>query len=134
MKRIITFTLSALLMEPVSAAIHRYVGHGPGWTIHRSHHEGTVAGIEANDTIPAMSAVATIGLFVAAVTSPSRRWLFPVASGITAYGAAYFVVHDVYIHRRIPVLPRHVPVLERFRVAHLEHHRLQRDHWGIFWS
>jgi beta-carotene 3-hydroxylase len=133
MRRFATFALSAVLMEPVSAGIHRYVGHGPGWSIHRSHHEGPIAGLEANDAIPAASAAATIGLFVVAVSSPSRRWLAPVAAGITAYGAAYFVVHDIYTHRRIPVLPPRVRSLERFRLAHLEHHRLQRGNWGIFW-
>lgn len=134
MKKVVVFGLSALLMEPVSAAIHRYVGHGPGWSVHRSHHEGAVSRLEANDTIPAVSAAATIALFILAITSPSRRWLSPIASGITAYGAAYFLVHDLYTHRRIPVLPRHVPALERFRLAHLEHHRVERGHWGIFWS
>jgi beta-carotene 3-hydroxylase len=134
MRRLLVFTLSAVLMEPISAAIHRYVGHGPGWVIHRSHHDGPVTGLEANDVIPAVSAAATIGMFATAIRCPSRRWMYPVASGITAYGAAYFVVHDLYTHRRIAVLPGHVAALERFRLRHLEHHRLHRDHWGIFWS
>ncbi len=133
MRRAVAFTLGALSMEPVSAGIHRFIGHGPGWAVHGSHHEGDVAGLEPNDVIPAVSAVATIGLFVGAITSPSRRWLMPVAAGITAYGVAYFAVHDIYTHRRLPLLPRRVPVLERFRIAHLEHHRRGTGHWGIFW-
>lgn len=124
--------VATVLMEPASAAIHRYVGHGPGWVLHRSHHTGVVKGPEANDVIPAVSAAITIGLFAAGVSRAGLWWFVPIATGMTLYGAAYFCLHDLYIHRRLPLLPRHIGVLEPFRIAHLRHHETGTGSWGIF--
>lgn len=118
-------------MEPLSAAIHRYIGHGVAWPLHRSHHQGPVTGPEPNDVIPAVSALFTIGLFLVGVSVPGWGWLVPVATGATIYGAAYFVLHDLYIHRRLPLLPVHVSWLEPFKQAHLAHHRTGTGAWGI---
>lgn len=123
---------TAVLMEPLSARIHRQLGHGPAWFLHRSHHEGVVAGPEANDVIPAVSAAITVGLFALGVSRPRLARLLPVATGATLYGATYFAVHDCYTHRRLPLLPRRLRWLEPFRLAHLAHHRTGTGHWGIF--
>ncbi len=50
--------------------------------------------------------------------------LWPVAAGITAYGAAYLTVHELYIHRRAAIyarLPRS-RYATRLREAHGDHH------------
>jgi beta-carotene 3-hydroxylase len=119
-------------MEPISAAVHRFFGHGPGWRLHRSHHESPVRGPELNDVIPAVSALLTMALFAVGMWRPGWGWLVPVAAGATAYGAVYFTVHDLYIHRRLPLLPSYVGWLEPFKQAHLLHHRTGTGHWGIF--
>ncbi len=123
--------LVAVAMEPISAGIHRYFGHGIGWPLHRSHHEGEVRGLEANDAIPAFSALLTVIAFGLGVTVDGAGWLVPIAAGATIYGVVYFTLHDLYIHRRIPVLPKRIGWLEPFRDAHLEHHRTGTGHWGI---
>lgn len=123
--------VTVVAMEPVSAGIHRFFGHGPGWFLHRSHHDGDVDGWEANDLIPVGSATVTMGLFWLGVTQPDVRFLVPIALGATIYGAIYFVLHDLYIHRRIPVLPERIELFEPIRRAHLEHHETGIGHWGI---
>ena len=42
-------------------------------------------------------------LFALATMGPAITPLLWVAIGVTAYGAAYLFVHEVYIHRRLPV-------------------------------
>lgn len=113
--------VTALAMEPVAAAVHRWFGHGPGWVLHRDHHE-PVRGWQRNDLIPVGFAAAAIVAFLVAVSTATFAWLFPVAAGVTAYGVAYALVHDVYIHRRIPLLPARVRWLEPWRRAHERHH------------
>jgi beta-carotene 3-hydroxylase len=129
---ILLVLLTALAMEPFSAGVHRYIGHGVAWPLHKSHHEGPVTGPEANDVIPAVSAALTIAMFALGTARPGLGVLVPIAAGATIYGAAYFLVHDCYIHRRVPLLPRCVGWLEPFKAAHLVHHRTGTGHWGIF--
>ena len=128
---VVVAILMTVAMEPISAAIHRYIGHGVAWPLHRSHHEGPVSGPELNDIIPALSAAVTIAGFAVGVSVDGMFLLVPLATGATIYGAAYFVLHDLYIHRRLPLMPRHVSWLEPFKVAHLEHHRTGTGAWGI---
>lgn len=122
---------TTVAMEPISAAIHRRFGHGVGWRFHRSHHEEELDGLEANDVIPAASALITMLAFWVGVTVPEARILVPIAIGATIYGGAYFVLHDLYIHRRLPLLPERIEWLEPLREAHLHHHRTGDGNWGI---
>ena len=56
--------------------------------------------------------------------------LVPVCVGVTAYGAAYAFVHDVYIHGRLgPRRPR--PALDRLAIAHDLHHRYGGEPYGM---
>jgi beta-carotene 3-hydroxylase len=112
------------VMEPVTAATHRFVMHGVGMRLHRSHHGPGHDQLEANDAFPVMfAAVVCVGLWIG-FHEPSWSRLVPIAVGVTAYGAAYAVVHDVYIHRRLAWFgDRRIPVLARLAAAHDLHHR-----------
>ena len=116
-------------MEGVSYAAHRWVMHGPsgiGW--HASHHRPASGRFERNDLFPAVFSVVGFGLFVAAVTWPVLR---PVAAGVTAYGVAYLVVHELFIHRRLSVpLPRW-RYLTWLRRSHALHHRYGAEPYGM---
>ena len=57
--------------------------------------------------------------------------LLPVGPGVTAYGLAYLVVHDLYIHRRLPLLPARVAWLEPLAEAHGIHHRYGGAPFGM---
>ncbi len=123
--------VTAVVMEPVACAVHRCFGHGPGWTLHREHHD-PLRRLERNDLIPAGFAAVSMVAFAVGTASPKRRgWLVPVASGVSAYGALYALVHDVYIHRRLPILPRLIRWLEPWKRAHLEHHRTEAAPFGV---
>ena len=97
-----------LLMEPITALVHRFVMHGPGLVLHRSHHRRVRPGEspsrwEANDLFPvAFAAVVMLGLAIG-FNVAGYEVLVPIGVGVTLYGLAYAVVHDVYIHRRLPL-------------------------------
>ena len=79
-----------------------------------------------------ISAALTIALFAYGQWSRrAHRLLTPVAAGATLYGITYATIHDLYIHRRLPLLPRRVTWLEPFKEAHEAHHSRGWGHWGI---
>jgi beta-carotene 3-hydroxylase len=131
-------------MEPVAYAAHRWVMHGPGWGLHRSHHRVVAAAaaaagsrrhrVEANDAFPVAFAGATILAMAAGSRYGRLASLVPVAAGVTAYGAAYSAVHDVYIHQRLGRLPfrrAEVGLGATLAQAHAQHHRRGGEPYGM---
>ncbi len=129
---IVIFLATFVVMEAVAAAEHRWAMHGFAWGWHRSHHLPPVGRVDKNDRFPFVFAGLAIGLFLAGTNVDALRFLVPVAAGITAYGAVYFLVHDVYIHGRLGGrhLPRIAP-LERLAEAHALHHRFNAAPYGM---
>ena len=128
----VAIALSALLlMEPFTALTHRIVFHGFGMGWHRSHHEPARGVLEANDLFPVVFAIATITMLSIGVWVGGRDVLVPLGVGITAYGAAYLLVHDVVIHRRLAWLPISDRVGTRLRRAHNVHHLYGRAPYGF---
>lgn len=119
------------VMEPVTYAVHRWVMHGPGMAWHASHHRPHRGRFERNDLFPVCFGLLTVAVLVAGTTVPALAVLLPVGTGITAYGVAYLVVHDLYAHRRFVRLPRGLPVLERLAAAHRVHHRSSGEPYGF---
>ena len=122
--------LAFLSMEAVSYLAHRFVMHGPGMGLHRSHHRPTASRFEANDLFPVTFAAVTILVMAAGATLPSLEVLFRVGVGVTLYGAAYAFVHDVYIHARLGRLPVIAP-LEWLKDAHRIHHLFGGEPYGM---
>ena len=126
-------TLAAFLgMELVAWAAHKYLMHGAGWAWHRSHHEPHEGWFEVNDLYAVVfGAVAVAGFVWLAPRWPTFYW---IALGVTAYGVAYFVVHDGLVHQRWPF--RHRPrnrYLKRLVQAHKLHHAVDgREHCVSF--
>jgi hypothetical protein len=106
-----------VLMEPLTAASHRWVMHGVGLGLHRSHHRRVRPGEsprrwEANDAYPVMFAAIVMMGFAVGFNVAGFAALVPAGIGVTAYGLTYALVHDVYIHRRLPLFgERSVPGL-----------------------
>ncbi len=124
--------LAFVIMEPVTALTHRFVMHGIGLRLHRSHHRRTCHRLEANDAFPVMfAAVVCIGLWLG-FNAPSLSDLVPIGIGVTFYGMAYALVHDVYIHGRLRVFgERRIAVLDRLADAHALHHRYNGAPYGM---
>jgi beta-carotene 3-hydroxylase len=109
--------------EPLAAMAHRRVMHGRGWGWHRSHHARPRPGFEANDGYPGVLAAATFAVMLVGQLLPPLRPLLWVGAGLTAYGVAYLVVHDLLVHQRLGRLPlagsRYVRWVAQ---AHARHH------------
>jgi beta-carotene 3-hydroxylase len=112
-----------LAMEPVAALVHRRVMHGRGWGWHRSHHIRPRPAVEGNDAYPLVIGLGVFGAMLAGHLVEALRPLFWVGAGMTAYGVAYALVHDLLVHQRLGRIP-----LARSRYvrwvaeAHAHHH------------
>ena len=122
---------SFLGMELVSYATHRWVMHGPGMGWHRSHHRPADGRFERNDLFPLCFSAGGVALFALATVGPALHTLFWVGVGVTAYGALYMVVHDVCIHRRLPVPIPSSRYLAWVRDAHRVHHVTGGEPYGM---
>jgi beta-carotene 3-hydroxylase len=121
-----------VVMEPVTAATHRWVMHGIGEFLHRSHHRRIESRFEANDWYPVVfAALVNLGFF-AGFNWEGFAALVPVGIGVTAYGAAYGLVHDVYIHQRFGWFEgRRVAIFDRLADAHRIHHLYNSAPYGM---
>ena len=125
-------------MEGFTWIAHKYVMHGFLWSLHKDHHSHNKSGyFERNDYFFVIFAIpAIILIFAGAFQGYSVS--FYVGIGITIYGIAYFVVHDLFIHQRIKVLRNtQNPYLKAIRRAHKEHHKHTRKEdgecFGFLW-
>ena len=94
---------SVLFMEFVAWAAHKYVMHGFLWVWHEDHHRPNHEKdgfFERNDLFFLVFALPSAGSYIVGATVPGLFWLFFVGVGISIYGLIYFLIHDVYIHRR----------------------------------
>jgi beta-carotene 3-hydroxylase len=118
---------TVVIMELLAAAVHRYVMHGFGWRWHRSHHEERSGLFEKNDLYAVLFAGISLVFFIAGARIPALWW---IGAGMLAYGLLYGLLHDVLVHRRLPLLkaPRR-GYLKRLVQAHRLHHAV-RDREG----
>ncbi|ARS35907.1 fatty acid hydroxylase [Pontibacter actiniarum] len=131
---IMLFTFVA--MEGVAWVMHKYVLHGFLWFLHKSHHTRHTHAFELNDLFFAYYGTLAMLFFV--FGSDPIDYRFWVGAGITLYGVAYFVIHDVFIHRRIRVFGKTSNVyLKALNMAHKVHHKEQGKHgsesFGMLW-
>lgn len=132
MELVLVAAAAFVAMEPITAATHRWVMHGVGWALHRSHHRAAATRFEANDAFPVVFAAIVCLGFAAGYNVDGWSLLVPVGVGVTCYGVVYALVHDVYIHRRLRWFGgRRVPALERLAAAHRVHHRTGRAPYGM---
>ena len=123
-------------MEPITYALHRWVMHGIGLSLHRSHHQNaartTPARLELNDLYPVLFASFVVMLFAVGFNVASANVLVPISVGATLYGFLYAVIHDVIIHRRAGItLGRNSDLLQRLGDAHRTHHRTNGEPYGM---
>ena len=118
------------VMEPVTYATHRFVMHGIGEVLHRSHHRARARFVEANDTYPAVFASAVLVTMWGAYHRQGLRGLLPVTVGVSAYGVTYALVHDGYIHGRLPAAPRN-RALDHLAESHRIHHLYNGEPYGM---
>ncbi|MEQ7799607.1 sterol desaturase family protein [Pedobacter sp. ASV1-7] len=120
----IILLITFILMEGATWLIHKYVMHGLLWGLHRDHHDHSTKGpFENNDFFFVIFALPAIALMYYGSIN-HYNYFFYVGLGITLYGMAYFLVHDIFIHQRIKWLDNtQNPYLLAIRRAHKQHHK-----------
>lgn len=117
-------------MEPVTYLTHRFVMHGVGERLHRSHHRALASRLEANDAYPVAFASGVVATMWGAFHREGLRGLLPVTIGVSTYGVTYALVHDGYIHRRLPALPA-TRYLDHLARSHRIHHLYNGEPYGM---
>ena len=129
---VLVVVVAFVVMEPVTALTHRFVMHGIGRRLHRSHHQPDGSRFELNDWFPVMFASVVMLAFWAGFNLDGLGVLIPVGVGVTLYGAAYALVHDGWIHRRVHWFDgRDMELLDRLAAAHRIHHEHNGAPFGM---
>ncbi|KAA3613377.1 MAG: carotene hydroxylase [Calditrichaeota bacterium] len=112
-------------MEAIAWLTHKYVMHGPFWSIHRDHHQPDKSSFfERNDLFFILFALPGIALIYFGFINPAYEHLLMVGIGISAYGIAYLLVHDLIIHQRLRILSQSKNIyIAGLRRAHRLHHK-----------
>jgi beta-carotene 3-hydroxylase len=132
------FLAAFVCMEVVAWVTHKYIMHGLFWFLHEDHHKKDHPGFfERNDffflifAIPGIICLALGSLYDVS----AALW---IGLGITAYGAAYFFVHDIFIHQRFKFLRktdnRYFKALRRAHKMHHKHvNKEDGECFGMLW-
>ncbi|HVE45177.1 MAG TPA: sterol desaturase family protein [Acidimicrobiales bacterium] len=131
MASLLIVLVSLVSMEAVSYLTHRFVMHGFGIGLHKSHHQPSDGGFELNDLYPLMFSSVAIMAFAAGTFLPSLRPLVLVGAGVTLYGVSYLFVHEIYIHRRVALIRGQHRLLEWLKSSHRIHHLYGGEPYGM---
>jgi beta-carotene 3-hydroxylase len=129
--------LSFILMELLSYVLHRYIFHGLFWKIHKTHHESSHSVFELNDLFSFSFSIAAIVLMIIGLQENILESLsFPIGMGITIYGILYFIIHDIYTHKRFAKLKTDNRIINIIKKAHQKHHqsakKIGNEPYGLF--
>ena len=121
---ILIFVGTFCWMEFMAWFTHKYIMHGFLWSLHRDHHrKDHDSWFERNDAFFIFYAVVSM-TFIMIGSSTSFWYGWPIGLGILAYGIAYFMVHDIFIHQRFKMFRNANNWYARgVRRAHKIHHK-----------
>ncbi len=123
-----------IFMEGVAWFAHKYVMHGFLWYLHEDHHypkhHNRSSFFEKNDWFFVIFAFPSMVCYILG-SLYSNMVLLSIAIGITLYGIAYFIFHEVVFHRRLKWFKGWKPTYVRSIVlAHSMHHRHHKPENG----
>tara|TARA_B100000945_G_C20140779_1_gene483802 strand:- start:1 stop:429 length:429 start_codon:yes stop_codon:yes gene_type:complete len=117
--------LSIIAMEGVAILTHKYIMHGPGWFLHKSHHSKHKNVFELNDfyfiifAIPSVFCIVYGTYYINFIT-------LSIGIGILGYGLIYVFLHDIFVHQRIKTkIFSNSKYLKKVRKSHLIHHSIK---------
>ena len=110
-------------MEAFSYLVHRFVFHGILWKIHVTHHTPRRFPFELNDVFSLIFAAVSVCLMVFAERPLSNSAAFAFGFGIALYGLFYFIIHDLFTHRRFLPFNSKNKLFLTVRAAHQRHHQ-----------
>ena len=135
---LIAITLGTfVLMEGLTWCIHRFIMHGFLWMLHKDHHQKEPGIFEKNDAFFLIFAIPS-WLFIMLGVMYQAWWSIAIGAGLTLYGIAYFLVHDVIIHQRLKWFTRsNNRYVRTIRWAHKMHHKHfdkdKGESYGFLW-
>lgn len=121
---VLIFFGTFIFMEFMAWFSHKYIMHGFLWVLHRDHHKKDHdSWFERNDAFFIIYAVVSMS-FILAGAKTAFWYGWPIGLGIMGYGAAYFLVHDIFIHQRFKVFRNANNCYAKgVRRAHKIHHK-----------
>lgn len=125
MTQVLILLAAFFAMEFVAWFTHKYVMHGPLWYFHRDHHTHDNEGFfEKNDFFFLLFAIPGMICIFLGWQSGWTNPLLWIGAGITMYGLAYFLVHDIFIHQRFKLFRKtDNGYFKAIRRAHKVHHK-----------
>src|SRR5574343_12409 len=125
------------IMEFMAWATHKFVMHGLMWHFHEDHHVEAPGFFERNDVFFLIYAIPSWLCIMLGMMYNNYIAVW-IGYGIAMYGFAYFLIHDVYIHRRFKWLRDiDTPYFMAIRKAHKVHHKhlgKEDSEWfGMLW-
>jgi len=135
MLTLIGFTILGFAgMEIISYCVHRWLFHGILWNIHESHHTPNHGLFELNDIFSLIFAGISIWLMVSSGSVYSAG--FGIGLGIAVYGVLYFIIHDLFTHKRFMPFKSDSKIMRLIRRAHQRHHqdvgKRGQEPYGLF--
>ena len=120
-----------MLMEGVAWFLHKYVMHGFAWYLHKDHHYPRKGRFEKNDAFAVIFSSVSF-IFILTGTLTGFYINIAVGIGIIFYGIGYFLVHDVFFHKRIKIgyQPKS-NYIKRILNAHGIHHAKSTPKTGV---
>lgn len=130
---VLTAIAAFIFMESVAWFTHKYIMHGILWRLHKDHHQPHEGFFERNDFFFLIFAIP--GWLCIQFGWQSANWyVVSIGVGITLYGIAYFIVHEIIIHQRFKIFSKsNNRYVKTIRWAHKMHHRhLNKQHGESF--
>ena len=111
-------------MEFMAWFTHKFVMHGFLWSLHEDHHaHNKNSFFEKNDAFFLIYAIPS-WLCIMLGSMFSLWTVMYIGFGILAYGIAYFLVHEIFIHQRLKWFKKsNNAYLRAIRRAHKIHHK-----------
>lgn len=130
---ILILIVTFFLTEFAAWSAHKFLMHGVMWYFHKDHHQGEPGFFERNDVFFLIFAIPSwLGIMLGLMYQQyGFVWM---GFGIMAYGFTYFILHDVFIHRRFKWIREiNTPYFLAIRRAHKMHHKhINKEHGECF--
>ena len=123
--------ITFVIMEGVAWFLHKYVMHGFGWFLHEDHHRSSKGRFEKNDIFGLFFSLLSFILILTGFLD-GFDYKFALGIGVMLYGLGYFIVHDIFFHKRIKIKFRpKSKYIKRVLNSHTIHHQKSTAHTGI---
>jgi beta-carotene 3-hydroxylase len=117
-------------MEFMAWFTHKYLMHGLLWNLHEDHHQPTGKTFQKNDLFFLIFAIPSwLNIMFGFINH--NDYMIGIGFGIAVYGLAYFLVHEILIHRRKKWFDNiNNRYFRAVRKAHKVHHKNQYKEEG----